>query len=109
MVGSIAATIYWDYDFDLKLVWKIFSKILILFIKLETMEEHPMEALNLSVRSGTKLWSFSLQGMFLHKRWMLLSSVVMGTGSTRQVAIAKINAAQDVLPKLSGRRLLVRR
>ncbi|KAG6519470.1 hypothetical protein ZIOFF_022964 [Zingiber officinale] len=90
MVESIAAAIYWDCDSDLKLVWK-------------TMEQHPVEALNMLCQKRCKALEFlpSRRGSS-YTVDVIIDGVIMGTGSDRQVAIAELNAARDALSKLPG-------
>ncbi|XP_074580673.1 ribonuclease 3-like protein 2 [Curcuma longa] len=103
MVESIAAAVYRDCDSDLKLVWKIFSKILEPLITLETMEEHPVATLNMLCQKRGKTLEFGSSSCgSTCKVDVIVDGMVMGTGDARQVEIAKLNAAVDVLPKLSG-------
>ncbi|XP_074585142.1 ribonuclease 3-like protein 2 [Curcuma longa] len=93
MVESIAAAVYRDCDYDLKLVWKIFSKILEpSFITLETMNRG--KTLESRSRSSSCGSPYTVDAF--------VDGMVMGTGYERQVEIAKLNAARDALPKVSG-------
>ncbi|XP_074580674.1 ribonuclease 3-like protein 2 [Curcuma longa] len=103
MVESIAAAIYRDCDSDLKLVWKIFSKILKPLITLETMKEHRVATLEMLCQKRGKTLAFrsSSCGSTCTVD-VIVDGMVMGTGSDWQMKIAKLNAAGDALPKLSG-------
>ncbi|KAG6519471.1 ribonuclease 3-like protein 2 [Zingiber officinale] len=103
MVESIAAAVYWDCDSNLKVVWKIFSKILTPIITLETMKEQPVAALNMLCQKQGKALEFRSSSFGSSCTVSaFVDGKAMGTGTARQMEIAKLNAARDALPKLSG-------
>ncbi|OVA09762.1 Ribonuclease III domain [Macleaya cordata] len=101
IVESIAAAVYVDCNFDLKLLWKYFSRLLEPIVTLENLEQQPVTMLyELCQKQGKhvniKHWRKGLKNIAS----VYVDGKLVGSGCSEQKDIAKINAAKEALEKL---------
>ncbi|XP_043691484.1 ribonuclease 3-like protein 2 [Telopea speciosissima] len=103
IVESVAAAVYVDCNYDLKALWKVFKRLMEPIITLETLHKQPQPV--------TVLFEFcQKQGKQVDvKHWrkgskniasVYVDGKLIGSGSSDQKEIAKLNAAKEALEKL---------
>ncbi|XP_043693153.1 ribonuclease 3-like protein 2 [Telopea speciosissima] len=86
IVESVAAAVYVDCNYDLKALWKVFKRLMEPIITLETLHKQPQPV--------TVLFEFC------QKQGKQVDGKLIGSGSSDQKEIAKLNAAKEALGKL---------
>ncbi|XP_042519282.1 uncharacterized protein LOC122093099 [Macadamia integrifolia] len=103
IVESVAAAVYVDCNYDLKALWEVFKSLMEPIVTLETLHKQPQPV--------TMLFEFcQKQGKQVDiKHWrkesknvasVYVDGKLIGSGSSEQKDIAKLNAAKEALEKL---------
>ncbi|XP_043688835.1 ribonuclease 3-like protein 2 [Telopea speciosissima] len=103
IVESVAAAVYVDCNYDLKALWEVFKSLMEPIVTLETLHKQPQPV--------TMLFEFcQKQGKQVDiKHWrkesknvasVYVDGKLIGSGSSEQKDIAKLNAAKEALQKL---------
>ncbi|KAG1358626.1 Ribonuclease 3-like protein 2 [Cocos nucifera] len=102
IVESIAAAVYIDCGFDLKLLWKVMRGMLEPIITMETLCQQPVTALYEFCQKRKKSIDFKHWKMGnMNVMIVFVDGQIIGIGSSEQKIIAKLNATRDALEKLS--------
>ncbi|KAI3941456.1 hypothetical protein MKW98_022463 [Papaver atlanticum] len=101
LVESIAAAIYVDCNFDLKLLWEYFSRLLEPIVTLETLEQQPVTMLyEVCQKQGKhvdiKHWRKGTRNIAS----VYVDGKLIGSSSSDQKDIAKISAAKEALERM---------
>ncbi|XP_058101267.1 ribonuclease 3-like protein 2 [Magnolia sinica] len=101
IVESIAAAVYVDCNFDLKVLWLVFRALLEPIVTLDTLQQQPVTMLfEYCQKHGRRVdirhWKKGVKNIAN----VYVDGKMVGSGCSEQKEIAKLNAAKEALQKL---------
>ncbi|XP_044958838.1 ribonuclease 3-like protein 2 isoform X1 [Hordeum vulgare subsp. vulgare] len=103
IVEAIAAAVYVDCKFNIEELWKVTRFLFEPIVTAETIDEQPVSTLHeLCQKHGKDIKFKSWQKGGTTVVNVFVGGVLVGTGSSEQMGIAKLNATRDALSKLHG-------